>query len=89
MKFGNLCIAAHNYNDYTFFSRIHQLELGDTINIYDANGNVQAYGITDKYTISATDINCTNQETNGEKQITLLTCNNRTGYRLVVKATAI
>lgn len=33
---GNLCIAAHNYNDTRFFSKIHQLELGDSINIYDA-----------------------------------------------------
>lgn len=86
---GNLCIAAHNYNDYRFFSRIHQLELGDSINIYDSLGNVLEYKVTDKYTISATDSSCTNQDTNGEKQITLLTCNNITGYRLVVKATAI
>ncbi len=86
---GNLCIAAHNYNDYRFFSRINQLEIGDSINIYDALGNVLEYHVTDKYIISATDSNCTNQDTNGEKQITLLTCNNMTGYRLVVKASAV
>lgn len=86
---GNLCIAAHNYNDYRFFSRINQLVIGDSINIYDSLGNVLEYQVTDKYTISATDSSCTNQDTNGQKQITLLTCNNITGYRLVVKATAI
>ena len=86
---GNLCIAAHNYNDYRFFSRINQLEIGDSINIYDALGNVLEYHVTDKYIISATNSNCTSQDTNGERQITLLTCNNMTGYRLVVKATAV
>lgn len=86
---GNLCIAAHNYNDYRFFSRIKQLVVGDSINIYDADGNVQEYHVTSKYTISSTDSSCISQDTNGEKQITLLTCNNVTGYRLVVKATAV
>lgn len=86
---GNLCIAAHNYNDSTFFSKIHLLEMGDTINIYDVNGNMQKYSVTEKYTITATDTNCTNQNTNNQKQITLLTCNNITGHRLVVKATAL
>lgn len=86
---GNLCIAAHNYNDYRFFSRIKQLVTGDSINIYDADGNMLEYHVTDKYTIPANDSSCISQDTNGEKQITLLTCNNLTGYRLVVKATAV
>lgn len=86
---GNLCIAAHNYNDYRFFSRIKQLVVGDSINIYDADGIAQEYHVTDKYTIPANDSSCISQDTNGEKQITLLTCNNVTGYRLVVKATAV
>lgn len=86
MKFGNLCIAAHNYHDYTFFSRIHLLENGDTINIYDTRGNVAYYTVVDKYTIDAHDTSCINQNTNGEKHITLLTCNNITGSRLIIKA---
>ena len=86
---GNLCIAAHNYNDYRFFSRIKQLVVGDSINIYDADGNMLEYHVTDKYTIPSSDSSCISQDTNGEKQITLLTCNNVTGYRLVVKATAV
>lgn len=85
---GNLCIAAHNYNDYRFFSRLHLLEEGDIINIYDSLGNVLEYHVTSKYTTDAYDNSCASQDTNGEKQITLLTCNNRTGFRLVVKATA-
>lgn len=86
---GNLCIAAHNYHDYRFFSRIHLLEVGDSINIYDSLGNILEYHVSEKYTIDAYDNSCINQNTNGLKQITLLTCNNVAGSRTVVKATAV
>ncbi len=88
-EIGNLCIAAHNYHDYRFFSRINLLETEDLITIYDASGNPLEYKVTKKYTIDAYDNSCINQDTNGEKQITLLTCNNVAGSRTVVKATAI
>ncbi len=86
---GNMCIAAHNYHDYRFFSRLNLLEIGDSIYIYDQYGNILEYHVTSKYTIDAYDNSCINQNTNGEKQITLLTCNNVSGSRLVVKASAI
>lgn len=35
MKYGNLCIAGHNYNNYQFFSRLKKLNIGDIIYIYD------------------------------------------------------
>ncbi|MBO5479456.1 MAG: sortase [Clostridia bacterium] len=35
MKYGNLCIAGHNYNNYQFFSRLKKLKVGDIIYIYD------------------------------------------------------
>lgn len=88
MKFGNLCIAGHNYHDDRFFSKLYQLNLGDSINIYDSNGNVLEYIVDNKYTISSTDSNCTSQSTNGQKQITLLTCNNMGKNRLIIKATS-
>ena len=34
---GNLCIAAHNYKNDTFFSNISKLKIGDIIDIYDNN----------------------------------------------------
>ena len=33
---GNLCIAAHNYNDNRFFSKLGKLKKGDIIFIYDS-----------------------------------------------------
>lgn len=41
-EIGNLCIAGHNYVDYKLFSRLHELENGDKIDIYDLNG-IQNY----------------------------------------------
>jgi sortase (surface protein transpeptidase) len=32
---GNLCIVAHNYNNYKFFSKIKNLNIGNVISIYD------------------------------------------------------
>ena len=31
----NLCVVAHNYNDYRFFSKINELNFNDIIQIYD------------------------------------------------------
>ena len=86
-KIGNLCIAGHNYNDSTFFSRISELEHNDIIKIYDYLGNEVDYYVYDKYEINYQDISCINQNTNGKREITLVTCTNL-GYhnRLVIKA---
>ena len=66
MKFGNLCIAGHNYIDNRHFGKIHSLTIKNEIN--------------------ADDLSCTNQETNGFKEITLITCNNVKGNRVCIKA---
>lgn len=85
-EIGNLCIAAHNYNNYKFFSKIHTLNIGDIISIYDLNGLKVDYSIYIKEEIKQTDTYITKQDTNGIKEITLLTCNNIKGKRLVIKA---
>lgn len=85
-KSGNLCIAAHNYDDNRFFSNLHQLDIGDIVNIYDANNLLITYYIYDKFETSKNNTSCTNQNTNGKKEITLVTCNNINKNRLIVKA---
>lgn len=86
---GNLCIAGHNYVDYKYFSRLNELEINDKITIYDLNGNFVDYSIYDMYETSADDTSCTFQDTNNTKIVTLVTCNNVNGKRLVVHAKAI
>ena len=85
-EIGNLCIAGHNYVDNKQFGKIHYLKLGNIIKIFDLNGNFVEYSIYDKREISADDLSCTKQETNGLKEITLITCNNVKGNRVCIKA---
>ena len=70
-KVGNLCIAGHNFDDDRFFSKLSLLDVGDIIEMYEIEKN---------------DMSCTSQETNGNKEITLITCNNINKKRLILKA---
>lgn len=83
---GNLCIAGHNYNNYKFFSRLKKLNIGDTINIYDLTGTKIEYTIYNTYETDSNDLSCISQNTNGKKEITLITCNNIKNRRRVIKA---
>lgn len=87
-EIGNLCIAGHNYANNTHFGKIDVLNKGDLIKIYDVNGNFLIYKIYDIYETKYNDLSCTNQNTNGIKEITLITCNNINGNRIVIKARA-
>ena len=88
-EIGNLCIAGHNYVDYKFFSRLNELELEDNITIFGLNGVSKDYTIYDMYEIKPSDTSCTSQDTNNLRIITLITCNNVNGKRLVVQAKEI
>ena len=86
MKLGNLCIVAHNYNDFRFFSNLNKLTINDEIQIFNQNGNMLKYTVFDKYETSTNDISCTVPTFPNTKEITLITCNNLTGNRIIVKA---
>lgn len=85
-KIGNLCIVGHNFNDERFFSKLSLLKNGDLIKIYSPANVCVYYKVYDIYEIEKTDMSCTSQETNGKKEITLITCNNINKKRLIVKA---
>ncbi len=86
MKFGNLCIAGHNYINDTQFGKLDNLGITDIVKISDLYGNIIEYEVYDKKQISADDLSCTEQDTSGFRQITLITCNNIKGNRVCVKA---
>lgn len=88
-KVGNLCIAGHNFNDERFFSKLSSLKIGDVIEIYAPANVCVYYEVYDMYEIKKNDMNCTSQETNGKKEITLITCNNINKKRLIIKAREI
>lgn len=83
---GNLCIAAHNYNDTRFFSNIPKLNIGDEIQIFSQSGKMLTYTVYDKYESEVNDTSCTLPSANNTKEITLLTCNNFNGNRIIIKA---
>lgn len=85
-EIGNLCIAGHNYVDYKFFSRLNELSVGDKLEIYDLSGNYMIYEIYDIYEAKSDDTSCTFQNTNNTRIVTLVTCNNVNGKRLVLHA---
>ena len=84
-EFGNLCIAGHNYDNDRFFSKINTLKNNDIILIYDNTGSVLKYKVFSVYETTNDDNECTRQIEN-IKEITLVTCNNMNGNRIIVKA---
>jgi len=85
-KFGNLCIAGHNYNNSLFFSNISLLNNGDKINIYDNLGNKYIYTIFDNYEVQENDLSPVFDYPENEKIVTLITCNNFNNNRIIIKA---
>ena len=83
---GNFCIVGHNYRNSRFFSKVPTLVNGDIIEITDLAGKTINYRVYNKYEVDPTDVSCTSQLTNGNKEITLITCTNDSQRRVIVKA---
>lgn len=81
----NLCIAGHNYDNNKFFSNIKKLKRNDIINIYDITGNKYSYIVYDNYEVLENDLSPI-LSNHSEKQLTLITCNNFTKNRIIIKA---
>ena len=88
-KVGNFCIVGHNYLNSKFFSKVPTLENGDIIEITDENKQTMSYSVYTKYEVMPEDVSCLDQETNGRKEITLITCTDDSQKRVIVKARGI
>jgi len=86
---GNFCIVGHNYHNKRFFSKASTLKNGDSIYLTDTNNRTLEYKVYDKYVIDPDDMRCTSQLTNGETDLTLITCTMTGKQRTVVKARAV
>lgn len=76
-KEGNFCITGHNTKE-ELFKNLKKMEINDDFYIIDKeNYEKITYKIYNKYTITPTDLNCLNQDTEGKKEVTLITCNPR------------
>jgi len=86
---GNFCIVGHNYHNKRFFSKAATLKNGDIIYITDINNRTLEYQVYDNYVVEPDDLKCTSQLTNGETEITLITCTMTGKQRTIIKARAV
>lgn len=86
---GNLCIVGHNYKNEQFFSRIKELDINDKVYLTTNRGERFTYLVYDQYEVNEKDLSCTSQKTNGNIEVTLITCTSVRNNRLVVKCRAI
>ena len=78
---GNICIAAHNYNDDRFFGKIKELKI---IKLIDLKNNEYNFIVYDIFEIDENDFSILKGNKNYE--LTLLTCNNSNNKRIIVKS---
>ena len=89
-KVGNTVIIGHNYRSGLFFGSNKNMQIGDTIYITDSEtGTKVAYKIYNKYTTEETDTSFYNRNTNGKREVSLVTCQSNNSYRLVILAREI
>lgn len=85
-KVGNFCIAGHNYGHSNMFQNIKKLKINDEIYLTDTNGNKEKYSIYDIYTVLPNETRCLSQKTDGNTELTLITCTPDSERRIIVKA---
>lgn len=88
-KVGNFCIAGHNYRNNKMFGGIKKLENGDKIILTDTYGDSISYQVYENYQTDPKDVSCLNQDTQGERELTLITCTAGAIKRVIVKAVEI
>ena len=83
---GNYCIVGHNYKSGTMFGKLANAYVGDEVTLKDLSGRIVTYSIYNRYVVEPTDVSCTSQLTNGQRELTLITCTDYGKRRLIVKA---
>lgn len=88
-EIGNFCIAGHNYNRENMFNHLIDLSVGDILFLTDNQHGRGTYRIYDIYKVVPTEVSPLSQDTNGNTEVTLITCTNYSSRRLIVKAVKI
>lgn len=83
---GNTTIVGHNYRDGRFFSNNKKLVEGDKVYITDLRGNKVEYVIYRAYTTTPEDSTYLDRDTEGKREISLITCTDDTQSRLIIWA---
>ena len=82
----NLCIAGHNYDNDKFFSKLKNLNINDQIILYDNFDNKFIYSVIKNYEVKADDLSPVYSNISDSYELTLVTCNNFNGNRIIIKA---
>ncbi len=86
-EIGNFCVAGHNApRNNNMFYNLKKLEVGNKFTISDNTIGKVEYEIYNIYNVLPEDVSCLSQETNGEREVTLITCTNDSKKRTIVKA---
>lgn len=85
-KPGNLVLWGHNYKNGTFFSDIGKLVTGAKIYIKDTSGTKVEYKVYNSYETTDSDMTYATRDTEGAREISLSTCANESGKRIIVWA---
>lgn len=82
-NYGNLCLAGHNYDN--MFGKLTELEKGDKFILIDKDSEKITYEIKDIFSVEPDNLECLLQDED-KVEITLITCENGSTSRLIVKA---
>ena len=82
----DLCIAGHNYDNDKFFSQIKDLNVDDKIYVYDTSDNQYTYSVIKNYEVKSDDLSPVYHTITDSFELTLVTCNNFNGNRIIIKA---
>lgn len=83
---GNFCVAGHNFKNKNMFSNLKKLNIGDRFFISDNEIGKVEYEIYDKFIVFPHETECLNPETNGKREVTLITCTIDSKQRIIIKA---
>ena len=71
------------------FGNLKKLEINDIIILTNVYGQQVQYMVYDIYKVYPNEVECLNQETYGNRDVTLITCTTGAIKRLVIKTTEV
>lgn len=81
---GNLCLAGHNMRNMTMFAKIKNLKVGDTVEITNIYGDKYIYKVYESFYVDPEEVEVL--KNTSEPIVTMITCNNTSSKRLIVRA---
>ncbi len=84
-EIGNFCVAGHNFINKNMFRNLKKLDVGDKLYIIDNNIGKVEYEVYKIDKVSPKDVSCLEQS-NNNRETTLITCTNDSKQRIIVKA---